>query len=227
MQRRRTSESSSSSSSDEEYKPSQSVIGAIEVKQESQESQKSERSQQSETGVSQDFFDVLNMNDDDVPGLSSQSEAALSVGFVCVVSRPTTNKKQKDIKKFALQKTFYAFPKNCSQEIKNKMQERIENDIADFRIQQYDVSIHRFGLPFEVEEVCCVSRGYTLLPKILKAPRPPSPPSSSTKRKRGRNKEEESDSDTGLVAVAKENECDDSVEQVSGNLRSNAKKNRK
>jgi hypothetical protein len=169
MLKRRQSKASTSSSSysddkDEEYEPP--AAGAKKESQESQESQKSG------TGMSQDFFAVLKLEGDDVSCLSPSSAVAQSIGVVCMASRPSTNKKQKDIKKFALQKTFYAFPKDCKPDIKNKIQERIDNDIADFRFQKYDVSIHRFGLPFEVEEVCCVSRGYSLLPKILKAPPP-------------------------------------------------------
>ena len=223
---RKRHESKSSASSHESYMELSSPPAARMMKSESQESQG--QSQRSATGMSQDFFSALNMNDDNLPEISSQSDAALSVGIVCVMDRPTTNKKQKDIKKFALQKTFYAFPKDCNPEIKAKIQQRIENDIADFKLQKYNVSIHRFGLPFDVEEVCCVSGGYNLVPKILRAPRQPSPPSSSAKRKRGRNKGEDSDGDIAISAGAyKDHEFEDPIEQVSSNLRSNAKKIRK
>lgn len=103
--------------------------------------------------------------------LSVDSEVALSIGIVCVMRRPSSNRKQKVIKKFALQKTFYAYPKNATTEQKNRIETRIQDDIGDFALQGYEVETYKFGLPFEVEEICCVSRGYNLLPKILKAPR--------------------------------------------------------
>jgi len=103
--------------------------------------------------------------------LSVDSQNTLSIGTVCVMQRSSSNKKQKVIKKFAMQKTFYAYPKNATTEQKNKVETRIQNDVADFILQGYEVHTHKFGLPFEVEEICCVSRGYNLLPKILKAAR--------------------------------------------------------
>ena len=104
---------------------------------------------------------------------AQESSADLSIGTVCVIYRPSSNRKQKVIKKFALQKTFYAYPRNSTTEQKNKIETRIQNDMADFVLQGYEIQTHTFDLPFEVEEICCVSRGYNLLPKILKAPRVP------------------------------------------------------
>lgn len=154
---------------------------------ESQEATCKSESQVSHSGFSQDFFDMLNLSaadDNSVSTLATSSEIASSIGVVCVVSRPTNNKKQKDIKKFALQKTFYAYPKNCDTSVKDKIEERIKNDIADFKFQKYNVETYRFGLPFEVEEVCCVSRGYNLLPKILKAPQTETQASAPVKREK-------------------------------------------
>ncbi len=104
---------------------------------------------------------------------AQESSADFSIGTVCVIYRPSSNRKQKVIKKFALQKTFYAYPRNATTEQKNKIETRIQNDMADFVLQGYEIQTHTFDLPFEVEEICCVSRGYNLLPKILKAPRVP------------------------------------------------------
>ena len=123
-------------------------------------------------------------------GLSANSPIALSIGIVSVMKRPSTHKKQKNIKPFALQKSFYAYPKNVDQQTMEKINTRVQNDIADFKLQGYDVTTHTFGLPFEVEEVCCVSRGYNLLPKILKAPK-----IVGKKRKTTSDDEESSDSD--------------------------------
>lgn len=172
--------------------------------QESQESQESQQSQESRysqddqagarcgdggsTGMSQDFFAALNMSEEELENtrtLDEGSELAQSIGIVCVVSRPSTNKRQKNIKPFALQKTFYAYPKSASEEQKNKIKGRIETDIGDYRCQQYDIKIHTFGLPFPVEEICCVSAGYNLTAKMFRAIKPDDEP-----KKRKRVKEE-------------------------------------
>ncbi len=137
--------------------------------------------------------------------LSEGSELAKSIGVVCTLSRPSTNKRQKEIKPFALQKTFYAFPKTITEEQKEKIKVRIEKDIVDFKVQKYNVSIERFGLPFAVDEICCVSEGYNLTPKIYKAVLPdkpePAPAKKDKKRKRGckdESESEESDEDAEL-----------------------------
>lgn len=169
--------------------------------QESQESQQSQESRYSQddgeagagygggsTGMSQDFFEALNMSEEELENtrtLDEGSELAQSIGVVCVVSRPSANKRQKNIKPFALQKTFYAYPKSASQEQKNKIKGRIETDIGDYRCQQYDIKIHTFGLPFPVEEICCVSAGYNLTAKMFRAIKTEDEP-----KKRKRVKEE-------------------------------------
>jgi hypothetical protein len=125
--------------------------------------------------------------------LPENSELAQSIGVVCTLSRPSTNKRQKDIKPFALQKTFYAFPKSITEEQKEKMKARIEKDVADFKFQKYKVEIHRFGLPFAVDEICCVSEGYNLTPKILKAALPPSEKKKRKRARKNASEDEESD----------------------------------
>lgn len=122
--------------------------------------------------------------------LSTDSPTAFSIGIVTIVRRPSTNRKQKPIKWFALQKSFYAYPRDISDATMEKLNTRIENDIADFKLQGYEVETHTFGLPFKVEEICCVSRGYNLLPKILKAPK-----IVGKKRKTISDDDESSDSD--------------------------------
>jgi len=184
------------------------------------ESQESQESKFSRSGFSDTFFEALNFSDGSQPttddtvaasgppvstssstfrgfgsiALPENSEIAQSIGVVCTLSRPSTNKRQKDIKPFALQKTFYAFPKSITEEQKEKMKARIEKDVADFKFQKYKVEIHRFGLPFVVDEICCVSEGYNLTPKILKAALPSA--SDKKKRKRARkNASEDEESD--------------------------------
>jgi hypothetical protein len=208
MLRRHSSGTSVSSSASSKGKGKKVEAGA--KLSESQESQESGKSQFSRSGISDTFFEALNFSDDEadtpapgaatsvlVPGtmaLSETSELAQSIGIVCTMSRRSTNKRQKDIKPFALQKTFYAFPKSITEEQKEKMKARIEKDIADFKFQKYTVTIHRFGLPFPVEEVCCVSEGYNLTPKILKAVLPP-PPATSTPEKKKRKRKPKSEDD--------------------------------
>lgn len=181
MQRRRSR--ASQESSQQESQPS--LLG-----DESQDAASSPRFARS--GMSQDFFDALNFDADDISALPDDSVAALSVGIVAVMSRPSTNKRQKEIKPFALQKCFYACPKHMSDEQKEKVKARIEKDITDFKYQKYKVEIHRFGLPFVVEEICCISTGYNLVPKILKAP-PPASTEIKTEKKRRRNASDDED----------------------------------
>lgn len=148
---------------------------ALSVILESQESEGSLASvgvlrQQSSTGLSQDFNFLFSASQDDmmVPGLAVDSELSKSIGVVCLASRDTTHKKQKAIKPHAIQKTFYAYPKNC-EESKRLIQEQIEEDMADFKVQNYTVQAYTFGLPFEVEATCNITRGYKNTPKIFKA----------------------------------------------------------
>jgi hypothetical protein len=183
------------------------------------ESQESFQSHFSRSGISDTFFDALNFSENEeeetvaasgppVPkklvALPENSEVAKSIGVVCTMSRRSTNKRQKDIKPFALQKTFYACPKIVSEEQKEKLKARIEKDIADFKFQKYTVTIHRFGLPFAVEEICCISEGYNLAPKILKAVLPDTPvEKKDKKRKRGRKvqSKESEDEDSEMFDV--------------------------
>lgn len=156
------------------------------------DSQSQSQSQFSPSGVSQDFFKALDFTEaEKVPALEEDSVAALSVGIVPVLSRPSTNKRQKEIKPFALQKCFFACPKNMSEEQKEKIKEKIDKDIMDFKFQKYKVELHRFGLPFAVEEICCISAGYNLVPKILKAPASSEEAKTNKKRRRGTSDDEE------------------------------------
>jgi hypothetical protein len=186
------------------------------------ESQESQESKFSRSGFSDTFFEALNFSDGSQPtdetvavsgppasassarvrgigsiALPENSELAQSIGVVCTLSRPSTNKRQKDIKPFALQKTFYAFPKIITEEQKEKIKARIEKDVVDFKFQKYKVEIHRFGLPFVVDEICCVSEGYNLTPKILKAALPPA--SDKKRKKRARKNESEDEESDPII----------------------------
>jgi hypothetical protein len=154
------------------------------------ESQESQISQQSSTGLSQDFNFLFSSQQDDniVHGLPIDSELSLSIGVVCTAERKTTHKKQKEQKQHALQKTFYAYQKGCDDATKHLIQEKIDEDIADFKLQNYTVNTYTFGLPFFVDATCNISRGYNGKPKMLKA--------DTKKRKAaeaGKSDEDESD----------------------------------
>lgn len=172
----------------------------------------SQNSHFSPSGVSQDFFEALNFTDNDIiSSIPEGSDLAQSIGIVPVLCRPSTNKRQKEIKPFALQKCFYACPKNMSEEQKNKVKERIDKDIMDFKFQKYNVELHRFGLPFVVEEICCVSAGYNLVPKILKAPVIASSHEGRTANKRRRiasDDEDDNDDEEDDYCVAKTKQSD-------------------
>jgi hypothetical protein len=65
------------------------------------------------------------------------------------------------------------------------IREKMEEELADFRLQNYTVETYKFGLPFAVGKVGRISTGYTGKPKMLKA---------DTKK---RKKDETSDDDEG------------------------------
>lgn len=99
-----------------------------------------------------------------------------SFGTVCVVKRPSTINKKKNIKVYALQNTFYAYPIDATPEVKSEINEKIKQVSDDFEFQKYETEVYEFGLPFEVEEVCKISAGYGTAPKRHKI--------ASNKRKR-------------------------------------------
>jgi hypothetical protein len=152
---------------------------------ERQETDQSKESAQSATGLSQDFQFMFTESTDAIPtvGIPIDSNLAKSIGVVAVVNRNVVHKKQKKVEPYALQRTFYAYPKNADEEIIRKIRDRIEEELADFRLQNYTVEIYKFGLPFEVEKV-----GYTGKPKMLKA---------DTKKRKAREDTDEEGGDGG------------------------------
>ena len=157
---------------------------------ERQETDQSKESAQSATGLSQDFQFMFTESTDAIPtvGIPIDSNLAKSIGVVAVVNRNVVHKKQKKVEPYALQRTFYAYPKNSDEEIIRKIRDRIEEELADFRLQNYTVEIYKFGLPFEVEKVGYISSGYTGKPKMLKA---------DTKKRKAREDTDEEGGDGG------------------------------
>jgi archaellin len=117
------------------------------------------------TGLSQGFenWDI----DDDTVVVSE--EKAKCFATVCIVHRSTTHKKQKQVKPYALQNTFFAFPKDINEQDKKLIDEKIRDIVVDFETQKYTVERKTFGLPFEVEGICRVTPGYNMTAKKVKA----------------------------------------------------------
>jgi len=122
--------------------------------------------------------------EDNVFVLDHNSPVARSIGVVCVVQRPASDNNAM-IKAHTLQKSFYSFPKNSEEKIKKAIDDRIDNDVANFKLQGYQIDAYTFGLPFDVEEICNISLGYDGKTKSLKA---------------SRNKRKQDDEDVACVA---------------------------
>jgi hypothetical protein len=135
-----------------------------------QASLESQESQASATGIAREFDYLFraSQNDEQVLGLDTDSPVSLSIGVVCVADRQESNNNP-EIKAHTLQKTFYSYPKNAEDRIKKVIEDRIENDVADFKLQGYNVTTYTFGLPFAVEEVTNISRGYDGKTRMLRA----------------------------------------------------------
>ncbi len=106
-----------------------------------------------------------------VSGVSiSSSTPILSWGTVCVVKRPSTHAKQKVVKPYALQNTFYAYPLDTEASVKSQIESKIQHVVENFEIQKYETEIMTFGLPFEVESIGCISDGHGNAPKKFTLP---------------------------------------------------------
>lgn len=134
--------------------------------------QSAQSAAQSAAGIPHEFDYLFrsSQNDDNVLALDADSPVTISIGVVCVVERQASDNNP-EIKPHTLQKTFYSYPKNADAQVKKQIEERIENDVADFKLQGYHVTIYTFGLPFVVEEICNISRGYDGKTKMLRAAR--------------------------------------------------------
>lgn len=136
----------------------------------SQEVQESQASMVSAAGIAREF-DYLyrsSQNDEQVLGLDVNSPVSLSIGVVCMAQRDGSDNNP-EVKAHTLPKTFYSYPKNAEEKIKKSIEDRIENDIADFKLQGYTVTTYTFGLPFLVEAVTNITRGYDGKTKMLRA----------------------------------------------------------
>lgn len=134
------------------------------------DSHHSQASMVSAPGIPREF-DYLyrsSQNDEQVLGLDVNSPISLSIGVVCMVQRDASDNNP-EVKAHTLQKTFYSYPKNAEEKIKKSIEDRIENDIADFKLQGYTVTTYTFGLPFLVEAVTNITRGYDGKTKMLRA----------------------------------------------------------
>lgn len=154
---------------------------------ESQGTENSREACASATGLSQDFEFLFNERTDDkeTVGIPIDASLAQSIGVVAVVKRDDVHRKQKKVESYALWRTFYAYPKDASDEMIKSIREKMEEELGDFRLQNYTVETYKFGLPFAVGKVGRISAGYTGKPKMLKA--------DTRKRK----KDETSDDDEG------------------------------
>lgn len=152
------------------------------IRQESQASQTSQTSHISHTGLSQDMERAVIINEDENGVEQALVVPSLSYGTVCVVHRDA-HRKMKIVKPFAVQNTFYAFPKDADEEMKAKINTKIEAVVQNFTLQNYDTKVVRFGLPFAVEEVCNISAGYNMTPKRMVAVAQASVASKGKKRK--------------------------------------------
>jgi hypothetical protein len=130
----------------------------------------SQQSVGSAVGIPREFDYLFrpSQNDEQVIGLDVNSPVSLSIGVVCVAQREASDNNP-EVKSHTLQKTFYSYPKNAEEKIKKAIEDRIENDVADFKLQGYIVTTYTFGLPFLVEEITNISRGYDGKTKMLRA----------------------------------------------------------
>jgi hypothetical protein len=130
----------------------------------------SQQSQTSAAGISReyDYLFRSSQNDEQVIGLDVNSPVSLSIGVVCVAERQASDNNM-EILSHVLQKTFYSYPKNAEEQIKRTIENRIENDVANFKLQGYNVTTYTFGLPFSVEAVNGITRGYDGKTKMLRA----------------------------------------------------------
>ena len=89
-------------------------------------------------------------------------------GIVCVVSRTSANGKIL-IKSHAVQTSFFALPLNPTKADLKKVDEKVKDIAASYEANKYKVDRYDFNLPFEVEAICRVTKGYTPTAKPLKA----------------------------------------------------------
>jgi hypothetical protein len=125
----------------------------------------------------------------------------LSWGTVCVVKRPSTHAKQKVVKPYALQNTFYAYPLDTEASVKSQIESKIQHVVENFEIQKYETEIVTFGLPFEVESIGCISDGHGNAPKKFTLP-------TFNKRKRNVSSsisDEEDSDEAGTEQMVEEN----------------------
>ena len=113
------------------------------------------------------------------------------MGTVCVVWRPSTNKRD-NIEAYALQNTFYAYPIDATEETKKDIEARNKKITDDFEFQKYNLEVFEFDLPFKVGNICRISSRCGMTPKRHKTA------TAGGKRKRTKDDDDSSSSGSSL-----------------------------
>jgi hypothetical protein len=99
------------------------------------------------------------------PAIAADTVMLPAEGVVLLVSRAGKNK----IKPHALQTSFFAYPQDASDEDRKAVDDKVDAIASTFRANKYEVVKHTFDLPFKVDAICKVSKGYSTTVKALKA----------------------------------------------------------
>lgn len=147
------------------------------------------------TGLSLAFDDIELGTEEEKEPENPKTESIIdsdkSKGVVCVVSRLSAKGKTV-IKRHAVQTSFFAIPAKASKEDKRKVDEKIKTIIGTYEANKYIVETHRFELPFAVDAICKVTKGYTASAKPLKV-------EDVKKRKRGADASDDDDNEVNEV----------------------------
>jgi len=182
------------------------------------ESQNSQPSQSQHTGLSLDMEKCYVMETvDDVE--RAVMVPSLSIGTVCVVHREARGR-MKEVKPFALPNTFFAYPKDATTDMKEKISNKIQVVADNFSIQSYKTDIVRFGLPFAVSEVCSISSGYNMTPKRMIAVAASATNARRKKRKLQDSSSNSSDNESKM-------DLDDTIEEDQAPAKSSSRATRR
>lgn len=160
---------------------------------------------QAHTGLSLDMENALLI--EEVDGVEHTVVVpSVSIGTVCVVHREARGR-MKEVKKFALPNTFYAYPKDATDEMKEKIASKMQVVVDNFSLQNYETTIMRFGLPFAVAEVCSISCGYNMTPKRMMAV------AAASTNTKGKKRKPVSSSDSSESSESESSDADDVIEE--------------
>lgn len=137
------------------------------------------------TGLSLEIgaFNIDDENDELEPEVKGK-------GVVVVVSRVSASGKI-TIKPHAVQTSFFALPLKPSKEDIKAVDEKVKDIMASYEANKYRVERHDFNLPFEVEAICRVTKGYTPTAKPMKA-------EDLKKKRKANDADADADADAGL-----------------------------